>query len=83
MKKKIFLATLIVSISLMVRLFCGVYHHDEFFETHFFIKHRPVWKWSFRSPLGMSDMTMEDLSKQQQIEQQYFNEFVSERGLSR
>ena len=83
MKKKITVLILISVIVLTIRLFCGVYEHDEFAETNFFIKHRPTWKWRFYSPIGMSDMKMEELSKEKQIEQQYFNEFVRNQGLSR
>jgi len=31
----------------------------------------------------MSDMKMEELLKEKQIEQQYFNEFITDQGLSR
>jgi len=83
MKKKISVLSLIFGIVLTIRLFCGVYEHDEFAETNFFIKHRPTWKWRFYSPIGMSDMKIEELSKERQIEQQYFNEFITDQGLSR
>ncbi|MET3026238.1 hypothetical protein ABXT06_06150 [Flavobacterium sp. UW10123] len=81
MKRKTVIFILIIVVA--VRLFCGVYAHDEFGGTNFFIKHRPTWKWSFYSPFGMSDKKMEDLSKEEQIEQKYFNEFVLDQGLSR
>jgi hypothetical protein len=68
---------------LTIRLFCGIYIHDEFAEKHFFIKHRPCWKGIFYSPLGMSDNKIEELSEENQIEQKYFNEFVRNQGLSR
>ena len=48
----------------------------------FFIKHRHTLKWTFYSPLGMSDMKIEELSNEKQIEQIYFNEFVLDQGLS-
>ncbi|WP_125722492.1 hypothetical protein [Flavobacterium ustbae] len=83
MERKIGIGIFIFAIALTVRFFCGVYHHDEFPETHFFVKHRPIWKWTFHSPLGMSDSGIEELSKEEQIEQQYFNEFVRNQGLSR
>jgi len=84
MKKKISVLILISGIGfLTIRLFCGVYEHDEFAETNVFIKHRPTWKWRFYSPIGMSDMKMEELLKEKQIEQQYFNEFITDQGLSR
>jgi hypothetical protein len=31
---------------------------------------------------GMSDLKFEDLSKEEQIEQKYFNEYIKDRGLS-
>ncbi len=83
MKRKIGIGVFIFAIILTIRLFCGVYHHDEYPEKHFFVKHRPAWKWSFYSPIGMSDTKMEELSKERQIEQQYFNEFITDQGLSR
>lgn len=83
MKKKGLITVFIFVVVIAVRFFCGVYEHDEFAETIFFIKHRPTWKWKFYSPRGMSDKKMEDLSKEEQIEQKYFNEFVLDQGLSR
>ncbi|WP_289665384.1 hypothetical protein [Flavobacterium panacagri] len=83
MKKKVLIVIFILAVAMTIRLFCGVYEHDEFAETNFFIKHRPTWKWRFYSPTGMSDLKMEDLSKEKQIEQKYFNEFVRDQGLSR
>jgi hypothetical protein len=82
MAKKIVISIISIAVILLIRLFCGVYIHDEFGEKHFFLKHRPVWKWEFYSPIGMTDLKMEQLSKEKQIEQNYFSEFVSERGLS-
>jgi hypothetical protein len=83
MKNKISIGIFIFAIVLTIRLFCGVYIHDEFLERHFFIKHRPSWKWTFYSPLGMSDKKIEQLSEENQAEQKYFNEFVRDQGLSR
>lgn len=83
MKKKIGIGIFIFAIVLTIRLFCGVYLHDEYPEEYFFVKHRPTWKWRFYSPIGMSDRRIEELSKERQIEQQYFNEFVTDQGLSR
>ncbi len=80
MKKKILI---LIVICISVRFFCGVYDHDEFAETHFFIKHRPIWKWKFHSPIGQSDLQFEELSNTDKIEQKYFNEFVLNQGLSR
>ncbi|KQW98649.1 hypothetical protein [Flavobacterium sp. Root420] len=83
MKKIISIGIFIFAIILTIRLFCGIYIHDEFAEKHFFIKYRPCWKWTFYSPLGMSDNKIEELSEENQIEQKYFNEFVRNQGLSR
>ena len=83
MKSKIIFFISLVGISIIFRFFCGVYVHDEFGDKELFIKHRPIWKWKFYSPIGMSDMKFEDLSAEEKIEQKYFNEFVRERGLSR
>lgn len=83
MKKKIVIGVFIFATAITIRFFCGVYHHDEFGGNHFFIKHSPIWKWEFYSPQGMSDLKFEDLSKEKQIEQKYFNEFIRDHGLSR
>jgi len=77
MKKNVTVGIFIFAIILSIRVFCGVYVHDEFAERHFFIKHRPTWKWLFYSPIGMSDKKLGDLSEEEQIEQKYFNEFIT------
>jgi len=81
--KIIAFAGILVTLLLVMRLFCGIYQHDEYPESHFFIKHRPVWKWYFYSPIGMSDLKYSDLTKEQQKEQDYFDEFISKSGMSR
>ncbi|WP_269234963.1 hypothetical protein [Flavobacterium flavigenum] len=82
MKKKIVIGVFILAIGIIIRFFSGVYQHDEFGENHFFIKHRPIWKWYFYSPQGMSDLKFENLSKEKQTEQKYFNEYIKDRSLS-
>jgi hypothetical protein len=72
-----------MTLAVLGRMFLGVYSHDEFGDDTLFIKHRPVWKWYFYSPIGMSDRTMEELPPAAQQEQRYFNEFVKGQGLSR
>lgn len=79
MKLKSIFAIIVITIIIGVRFFCGVYVHDEFAEHHFFIKHRPVWKWKFTSPIGLSDAKFEDLSKEQKIEQKYYEEVVRDK----
>ena len=85
MRRKIFGITLAIIIftGCLIRLFIGEYLHDEFGEKHFFIKHRPTWKWGFRSPIGQSDLKFENLTPTDQKEQLYFNEFILQRGMSR
>lgn len=82
MKKKVLVLIFTFATVLIIRLFVGVYDHDEFAESHLFFKHRPTWKWKFYSPQGMSDIKLEELLKEKQIEQKYFNEFVRDQGLS-
>ena len=74
---------IIIVAGIIIRLFAGVYIHDEFGEKHFFIKHRPIWKWSFHSPAGLSDLRIEELTSNDQKEQLLFDEFIRKRGLSR
>ena len=83
MKNRIILGIVITLMCLLVRLYCGLYVHDEFAESNFFIKHRATWKWKFYSPIGQSDLKMNDLTLDEQIEQKYFNEFVKDQNLSR
>jgi len=83
MKKKVVILISAFAAVLIVRLFLGVYEHDEFAESYLFVKHRPTWKWKFYSPQGMSDTKLEELTEEKQIEQKYFNEFITDQGLSR
>jgi hypothetical protein len=83
MKKKVVILISTFVTVLVIRLFFGVYEHDEFAGNHLFLKHRPTWKWKFYSPQGMSDTKLEELTKEKQIEQKYFNEFIRDQGLSR
>lgn len=80
MKKKFFVFGLIILI-LFFRFFFGIYEDDEFGEIHIFKKYRPTWHWYFYSPIGQSDKKIEYLSKEEQIEQKYWNEFI-ERKIS-
>ena len=75
--KAIFISILILS--LIIRLFCGVFVHDEFGDNVYFIKYKPTWKWRFYSPRGMSDQGANQLTKQQKYEQQLFDEYVGKR----
>lgn len=73
--------TLVISLLLCItiRLFCGVFEHDEFGDDVYFIKHKPTWKWRFRSPQGMSDLKIDQMTPAQQEEQILFDEFVGNR----
>jgi hypothetical protein len=68
---------------ILIRLFIGTYAHDEFNETHIFIKHQPTWKWHFYSPRGMSDMKLEDMAPKSREEQLLFDEYIWDQGHSR
>jgi hypothetical protein len=71
-------------IGIGIRLKFGVYSHDEFiWEKHLFIKHRITWKWHFYSPVGMSDLTIDERAAEIKEEEILFDEFVRSRGLSR
>jgi len=83
MKKLILAITSVLIISLVIRLWTGAYYHDEFAENHFFIKHRPTWKWTFYSPIGMTDNQLNDLTEEQRVEQLLFEEYISSRGMSK
>ena len=76
MNKKLSIVISIVTFLILVRLFFGVYVDDEFGDKSIFVKHRPTWKWEFYSPIGMSDLKMDDLSKEKQIEEKYYDEFI-------
>lgn len=83
MKKITLGITTFIVLGILLRFFTGIYDHDEFAETHFFIKHRPIWKWKFYSPIGQSDLKLEDLNLGDQKEQLLFDEFIRKRGLSK
>lgn len=61
---------------LMTWLFVGVSYDDEFFEPTLFTKYKPTFKVNFYSPIGQSDLTLKDLSSNQQFEEKAFQEFV-------
>ncbi|GAA3508311.1 hypothetical protein GCM10022393_19100 [Aquimarina addita] len=75
MKKTTTIALTIVFL-IFTKFWVGLYEHDEFFSTHIFIKHRPIWKTYFYSPRGMSDRKLLDMPENMQVEQQLFDEFI-------
>jgi hypothetical protein len=62
-------------------LFVGIYFDDEFHSPSLFVKHRPTFKISFYSPIGMSDLQFSDLSTDKKAEQLAFDEFVKQQNL--
>ena len=82
MKNKILITTSLITLAILFRLFFGIYVDDEFGEKSLFIKHRPTWKWKFYSPLGMSDMNINDLTKVSQDEEKYYDEFIRQNLLN-
>jgi hypothetical protein len=83
MNRKSILLLFIAAVVIGIRFYTGVYIHDEFGSKHFFIKHRPIWKWTFYSPIGMSDKNINDLSDTEKLEQKLFDEFITKQGMSR
>lgn len=80
MNKKYEIAvTISIILCFAVRLFCGVFEHDEFGNDVYFIKHKPTWKWRFYSPQGESDLDPSQMTPAQQKEQLLFDEFVGNR----
>ena len=76
--------SLIIILAIGFRLKFGVYRHNEFvWENYLFMKHRLIWKWRFYSPIGMSDLTLNDLTEEEKKEEILFNEFIIEQGLSK
>lgn len=71
--------TIVLTLCVIIRLFCGVFEHDEFGDDVYFIKHKPTWKWRFYSPQAMSDLELNQLTPAQQKEQLLFDEFVGNR----
>jgi|GEM_PF-790457 len=81
--KKILKYSSVIIISLiLIRLFTGIYEHDEFNEKYFFIKSYPTWKWYFYSPRGMSDLKLENMSREQKEEQLMYDKVIPARVFS-
>ncbi len=65
--------------SIFFRLYFGIYTNDEFGDKHLFMKHRPTLKWKFYSPIGMSDMRIQELPKDKKFDEKNFEEFVRQK----
>ncbi|HEY6161327.1 MAG TPA: hypothetical protein VI112_08895 [Bacteroidia bacterium] len=74
---------LFLGISLLVIcfLFTGLWCDDEFDEPGLFFKHSPSLRMEFYSPIGMSDMSLADLSEEKASAQLDFNEFIIKQGV--
>ncbi|NRD19491.1 hypothetical protein HNV08_05485 [Winogradskyella eckloniae] len=81
MKGKI--GVLLIGILIVSKFWIGIYTHDEFGGRHLFMKHRPIWKTFFYSPIGMSDVQLSALTIEKQKEHILFKEFITDRGLSK
>jgi len=82
MKRKIIAIVLIIVIGIVTRFWLGIYEHNEFYSSHIFIKHRPIWKWKFYSPIGMGELD-KLTTPEKRNEYRLFNEFIIQKGLSR
>ncbi|MFT3682151.1 MAG: hypothetical protein QM791_17890 [Ferruginibacter sp.] len=60
----------------MTWLFVGIFRDSEFYEPSIFTKYRPTFKVFFYTPIGESDLEMEELSTSKQSEEIAFQEFV-------
>lgn len=67
--------------TMLTWLFVGVSHDDEFRESFLFLKHRPTFQLKFHTPIGMSDMKLNDLSFRGQMEELAYQEFVVKRRI--
>jgi hypothetical protein len=66
---------------LIALLFCGVSRDPEFYEPTIFVKHRPTLKVFFFTPIGESDLKLEDLEKDSKREELLYQEFVVNHGI--
>ena len=66
---------------LLTWLFVGLFRDNEFCELDIFTKHRPTFKINFYSPTGMSDLTVNDLTADKQVEEIAYEEFVDKRNI--
>lgn len=60
---------------LLAFLWIGIVADPEFGERNLFIKAHPTFKLSFHSPIGMSDMTIDDLQgarKEEELAFRYY-----------
>lgn len=56
--------------------FVGIKYDTEFFEPELFIKHKPNFKIEYYSPIGESDLTLNDLRGERREQEITYREFV-------
>ena len=82
MRKKLwkYIAISLPALVLIAWLFLGVYKDREFGNHRLFIKHSPTLKFSFYSPLGDSNYTLNDLDPERSQEEVLYRKYVEEGG---
>lgn len=70
---------LIIVFSFFPLLWIGIWHDPEFGEPTIFLKHQPSLKIRFDTPIGESDLTLDDLSPGKYEEEEAYIDFVSSR----
>jgi hypothetical protein len=80
LKKKFLLGMGILTL-LTTILFCGIARDSEFYEPTIFVKHRPTLKFHFYTPIGESDLKLEDLTEDKKREELLYQEFVVNQGV--
>ena len=66
---------------LLTWLFVGLFRDDEFYELTLFTKYKPTFKVIFFSPIGMQDLSLNDLSAKNQLDEIAFDEFIIKQQL--
>jgi hypothetical protein len=70
------LITLLIAV-----LFCGISRDPEFYAPTIFVKYRPTLKAHFFTPIGESDLKLEDLEEDKKREELLYQEFVVNQGI--
>lgn len=73
---KQFLSIFWIAIGALMLSFIGVKHHPVKANRMVIVKHRPSLYWEFRSPIGGSHKTLEELTPAEQEEEERYREYV-------